>query len=48
MYQEGGIEPVRIKKQSIASASEAAVMTLSIDDVVAASTLIKETPQIAS
>ena len=48
MYQKGVIEPVRIKKQSIASASEAAVMILRIDDVVAAARLTKEMPPPAS
>jgi thermosome len=36
MEKEGVIEPLRIKKQAIKSASEAAVMILRIDDIIAA------------
>ncbi|WP_456321974.1 thermosome subunit beta [Palaeococcus sp. (in: euryarchaeotes)] len=42
MIERGVIEPVRVKKQAIKSASEAAVMLLRIDDVIAASKLEKE------
>ncbi|RLG58030.1 MAG: thermosome subunit, partial [Candidatus Hydrothermarchaeota archaeon] len=37
MFEEGVIEPLRVKTQAIASASEVAVMILRIDDVIAAS-----------
>ncbi|ALM74553.1 thermosome subunit beta [Thermococcus barophilus] len=36
MLERGVIEPVRVKKQAIKSASEAAIMILRIDDVIAA------------
>jgi chaperonin GroEL (HSP60 family) len=36
MLKNGVIEPLRIKTQAIKSASEAAVMILRIDDVIAA------------
>ncbi|RLG58150.1 MAG: thermosome subunit, partial [Candidatus Hydrothermarchaeota archaeon] len=39
MFEEGVIEPLRVKTQAIASASEVAVMILRIDDVIAASRL---------
>jgi len=39
MYSDGIIEPLRIKQQAIKSASEAAIMILRIDDVIAASNL---------
>lgn len=39
MYKLGVIEPAQIKKQAIKSASEAAIMILKIDDVIAASKL---------
>ncbi|NJE08920.1 thermosome subunit [Thermococcus sp. M39] len=42
MFERGVIEPVRVKKQAIKSASEAAIMILRIDDVIAASKLEKE------
>ena len=42
MLERGVIEPARVKKQAIKSASEAAVMILRIDDVIAASKLEKE------
>ncbi|NJE26472.1 thermosome subunit [Thermococcus sp. MV5] len=42
MMERGVIEPLRVKKQAIKSASEAAVMILRIDDVIAASKLEKE------
>ncbi len=41
MMEAGVVEPLRIKTQAIASAAEAAIMILRIDDVIAAS---KETP----
>ena len=42
MMERGVIAPVRVTKQAIKSASEAAVMILRIDDVIAASKLEKE------
>ncbi|AIF68550.1 thermosome subunit [Palaeococcus pacificus DY20341] len=42
MMERGVIEPVRVKKQAIKSASEAAIMILRIDDVIAASKLEKD------
>ncbi|HDZ36234.1 MAG TPA: thermosome subunit, partial [Thermococcus sp.] len=36
MLERGVIEPLRVKKQAIKSASEAAIMILRIDDVIAA------------
>ncbi|WP_042699803.1 thermosome subunit beta [Thermococcus sp. PK] len=42
MLERGVIEPLRVKKQAIKSASEAAIMILRIDDVIAASKLEKE------
>ena len=42
MMERGVIEPLRVKRQAIKSASEAAVMILRIDDVIAASKLEKE------
>ncbi|USS41642.1 TCP-1/cpn60 chaperonin family protein [Thermococcus aggregans] len=42
MVERGVIEPLRVKKQAIKSASEAAIMILRIDDVIAASKLEKE------
>jgi archaeal chaperonin len=39
MRKEGVIEPLRVKTQAISGASEAAVMILRIDDVIAASKL---------
>jgi thermosome len=39
MYEQGILEPLRIKKQAVKSASEAAIMILRIDDVIAASDL---------
>jgi thermosome len=42
MFKEGVIEPLRVKQQAVDSASEAAVMILRIDDVIAASKLDKE------
>jgi len=39
MFKEGVVEPLRVKTQAIASASEVAVMILRIDDVIAASKL---------
>ncbi|NJE09086.1 thermosome subunit, partial [Thermococcus sp. M39] len=36
MFERGVIEPIRVKKQAIKSASEAAIMILRIDDVIAA------------
>jgi chaperonin GroEL (HSP60 family) len=42
MLERGVIAPVRVTKQAIKSASEAAIMILRIDDVIAASKLEKE------
>jgi len=42
MLERGVIEPLRVKKQAIKSASEAAIMILRIDDVIAASKLEKD------
>ncbi|WP_028052931.1 thermosome subunit beta [Carboxydothermus ferrireducens] len=42
MLERGVIEPLRVKKQAIKSASEAAIMILRIDDVIAASKLEAE------
>lgn len=39
MYKSGVIEPLRVKTQAIKSASEAAMMIMKIDDVIAASNL---------
>ncbi len=44
MWKQGVIEPLRVKKQAIKSASEAAELILRIDDVVAASKLSKGGP----
>ncbi|MHC1566803.1 MAG: thermosome subunit alpha [Candidatus Syntropharchaeia archaeon] len=41
MYDAGVIEPLRVKTQAISSATEAAVMILRIDDVIAASAMKK-------
>ncbi len=41
MIKEGVIEPTRVKKQAIASATEAAEMILRIDDVIAAGKMEK-------
>ena len=35
MYRAGVVEPMRVKKQAIQSAAEAAEMILRIDDVIA-------------
>jgi len=42
MKESGVIEPLRVKTQAIASATEVAVMILRIDDVIAAKGLSKE------
>ncbi len=42
MMEKGVIAPVRVTKQAIKSASEAAIMILRIDDVIAASKLEKD------
>lgn len=44
MFAQGVVEPVRIKKQAISSASEVAMMILRIDDVIAASKIGKTPP----
>lgn len=42
MFQLGVVEPLKVKKQAIKSASEAAQMILRIDDIIAASKMEKE------
>ena len=42
MLKEGVVEPLRVKTQALASATEAAEMILRIDDVIAARELSKE------
>ncbi len=37
MLKQGVVEPLRVKTQAIASAAEAAIMILRIDDVIASS-----------
>ena len=44
MHAEGIIEPLRVKKQAVSSASEVAAMVLRIDDVIAANPLKLPTP----
>lgn len=44
MYAESIIEPLRVKKQAVSSASEVAAMVLRIDDVIAANPLKLPTP----
>ncbi|MDI6902632.1 MAG: thermosome subunit alpha [Methanocellales archaeon] len=44
MMKAGVVEPLRVKTQAISSATEAAVMILRIDDVIAAGKLEKERP----
>ncbi|MDI6859468.1 MAG: thermosome subunit beta, partial [Methanocellales archaeon] len=44
MMEAGVVEPLRVKMQAISSATEAAVMILRIDDVIAAGKLEKEKP----
>ncbi|MCL5022927.1 MAG: TCP-1/cpn60 chaperonin family protein [Nitrospirae bacterium] len=44
LYSEGIIEPLRVKKKAISSASEVAAMILRIDDVIAATQLKLPTP----
>jgi chaperonin GroEL (HSP60 family) len=44
MFAEGVIEPVRVKKHALNSASEVAIMILRIDDVIAASKISKMPP----
>jgi hypothetical protein len=39
MVEEGVVEPLRVKTQAVESATEAAVMILRIDDVIAAGDL---------
>lgn len=47
MFKLGVIEPAKVKKQAIKSASEAAIMILKIDDVIAASKLSKGGPDMS-
>ncbi len=42
MKEKGVLEPIRVKKQAITSATEVAIMILRIDDVIAAKGLEKE------
>ncbi len=42
MKEKGVLEPIRVKKQAISGATEAAIMILRIDDVIAAKGLEKE------
>ncbi|WP_457550038.1 TCP-1/cpn60 chaperonin family protein, partial [Archaeoglobus sp.] len=42
MKEKGVLEPLRVKKQAISGATEAAIMILRIDDVIAAKGLEKE------
>ena len=42
MKEQGVLEPLRVKKQAISSATEVAIMILRIDDVIAAKGLEKE------
>ncbi|HIP63176.1 MAG TPA: thermosome subunit, partial [Archaeoglobus profundus] len=42
MKEKGVLEPLRVKKHAIESATEVAVMILRIDDVIAAKELEKE------
>ncbi|MBC7114952.1 MAG: thermosome subunit, partial [Archaeoglobi archaeon] len=42
MLKEGVVEPLKVKTQAIRSATEAAVMILRIDDVIAAKKLSEE------
>jgi chaperonin GroEL (HSP60 family) len=42
MSDKGVLEPLRVKKQAITSATEVAIMILRIDDVIAAKALEKE------
>ena len=41
MFEEGVVEPLRVPRQEIVSAVEAATMILRIDDVIAAKPLEK-------
>ena len=43
-FEYGVVEPLKVKRQAIISAAEAAEMILRIDDVIAAGKLSKETP----
>jgi chaperonin GroEL (HSP60 family) len=45
MYREGVLEPLRVTKQALQSATEAAVMILRIDDVIAAKAKPLEGPK---
>jgi len=44
MFAKGVVEPTKVKRQAIKSASEAAIMILKIDDVIAASKLSDSGP----
>ncbi|MDU9375732.1 60 kDa chaperonin [Methanocorpusculaceae archaeon Sp1] len=45
MWKEGVVEPLRVKTQAIASAAEAAVMILRIDDVIASARSAGPSPE---
>ncbi|MEM3085707.1 MAG: thermosome subunit alpha [Halobacteria archaeon] len=45
MLKQGVVEPLRVKRQAISSAAEAAIMILRIDDVIAAKAMSKEPPK---
>ncbi len=45
MWKEGVVEPLRVKTQAIASAAEAAVMILRIDDVIASAKSAGPSPE---
>lgn len=45
MLQEGIIEPVRVKKQAISSASEVTIMILRINEIISAARLSMPTPE---
>ena len=45
MWAAGVVEPLRVKTQAIASAAEAAVMILRIDDVIASAKSAGPSPE---
>jgi chaperonin GroEL (HSP60 family) len=44
MWKNGVIEPSKIKKQAISSASDVSIMLLRIDDIIAAKQMKQELP----
>ncbi|HJJ36634.1 MAG TPA: thermosome subunit, partial [Methanocorpusculum sp.] len=48
MWKAGVVEPLRVKTQAIASAAEAAVMILRIDDVIASAKSAGPSPEEAA